>query len=96
MSNRTTKATLEALCDWINEETGNPLKPYQRGEDGKLTAQVGNYHLSLAYGGVCVHRMGNASGGCSAPIWSGHIPKREAEGKLRAFLSGIRAGKGEA
>jgi len=89
---RTSIKTLEALCDWINEATNSPKTPYTR-VDGRMKGNVGNYHLSQAYGGVCVHLMANESGGVSTPIWSGHIPKREAESQMRAFLRGLELNK---
>lgn len=85
---RTTVNTLNALLREINVAKDMPLKPYTR-TDGKLKANVGNYHLSQAYGGVCVHRMANEHGGCTTPIWHGHIPKREAESMIRAYMRGM-------
>lgn len=87
--NRTTIKCLETLCQWINERTGSPLTPYTRGEDGRQKANIGNYHLSHAYGGVCLHRMHNESGGVTTPLIHGHVPKRELETAMRAFLAGI-------
>jgi hypothetical protein len=82
--------TLEALCGSINEATDSPSTPYTRTASG-LKANLGNYHLSRAYGGVCVQRMDTEGGGVSTPIWCGYVPKREAEGKMRAFLRGLEA-----
>ena len=90
----TIKKTLEALCELINTATGSPLTPYTRTESG-LTANLGNFHLSGAYGGVCVHRMHNQSGGVTEPIWSGHISKGKAEVKMRAYLAGLEMPKKE-
>jgi len=90
----TSKKTLEALCELINKATGSPLTPYTRTESG-LTANIGNFHLSLAYGGVCVHRMHNDGGGITEPIWSGHISKAKAETKMRAYLAGLQMPKKE-
>ena len=87
---RTSIKTLKYLVNQINSLTGSPDTPYTRAGD-KMTANIGNYHLSQAYGGVCVHRMENESGGCSTPIWSGHGTKKEAEMKLRAFICGLQA-----
>jgi hypothetical protein len=86
---RTSIKTLETLCRWINERTGSPLEPYTRDESGTLRANVGNYHLSGAYGGVCLHRMQNESGGVTTPLIHGHVPKRELEAAMRSFLAGI-------
>ena len=85
---RTSIKTLEYLVERINTETGSPLKPWERVNDRNV-AQIGNFHLSQAYGGVCVHRMSNESGGVTTPIVHGHIPKAELESKLRAFLAGL-------
>jgi hypothetical protein len=89
---RTSRKTLEILLAQINTVTGSPATPYTRTVD-KFTANIGNYHLSGAYGGVCVHRMATDGGGVTTPIFHGHIPKREAEIAIRAFLAGIYAVK---
>lgn len=86
--NRITDKHLQAKIDWLNKITGSPVAPYI---DGK--AQIGNYHLSHAYGGVCLHRMHNESGGVSSPLSCGHIPKRELAGLLDAFIAGINTQK---
>ena len=82
--NRVTEKDLQAIVDRINRITGSPPAPYI---DGK--AQIGNYHLSHAYGGVCLHRMCNDVGGVSSPLSTGHIPKRELAGLMYAFINGI-------
>jgi hypothetical protein len=82
--NRITDKYLEAIVDRLNRATGSPAAPYI---DGK--AQIGNYHISHAYGGVCLHRMHNESGGVSSPLSTGHITKRELAGLMHAFISGI-------
>jgi hypothetical protein len=52
-------------------------------------AQVGNYHLSGAYGSVCLHRMHNLDGGVSSPLSTGHIPKRELLNLMHAYIQGL-------
>ena len=84
MSNRITDKDLEAIAARINRITGSPLEPYI---DGKV--QIGNYHISHAYGGVCLHRMSNTSGGVSEPLSTGHVPKRELANLMYAFISGL-------
>lgn len=86
---RTSIKTLETLCEWINKATNSPLTPYTRTEDGKFRANIGNFHLSQAYGGVCLHRMHNDGGGVTCPLGNGHISKKELEAKMRAFLLGL-------
>ena len=88
--NRVTEKQLQAIVDRLNRITGSPMKPYV---DGK--AQIGNYHLSHAYGGVCLHRMHNENGGVSSPLSTGHISKRELMGLLYAFISGIETQREE-
>lgn len=87
---RTTRKTLQILVNQINTETNSPATPYTRTGE-KLAGNIGNYHLSEAFGGVCVHRMATDGGGVTTPIFHGHIPKREAEIAIRAFLAGLRA-----
>lgn len=82
--NRITDKHLQAIVDRLNRITGSPMTPYA---DGK--AQIGNFHLSHAYGGVCLHRMHNEGGGVSSPLSTGHITKRELADLLHAFIAGI-------
>ena len=86
--NRVTEKQLQSVVDRLNRITGSPLAPYVGRE-----AQIGNYHLSHAYGGVCLHRMYNAGGGVTSPLSTGHIPKRELLGLLHAFINGIESQK---
>lgn len=82
--NRITDKHLQAKIDWLNKITGSPSEPYVGGK-----AQIGCYHLSHAYGGVCLHRMHNEGGGVTSPLSCGHVPKRELAGLLDAFIKGI-------
>ena len=90
---RITQSNLEAVAARINRTVGAPLESYSRGEDGKLHANIGNYHISYAYGGAALHRMANAAGGVN-DIFGGHMPKRELYEKMHAFLRGLDAAKG--
>lgn len=81
---RITEKDLQAIVDRINRITNSPAVPYI---DGK--AQIGNYHISHAYGGVALHRMHNENGGVSSPLSTGHIPKRELAALMYAFINGI-------
>lgn len=89
MTKRITEAHLQAIVDRLNRLTNSPLEPYSKGEDGRLLANVGNYHLSHAYGGVALHRMANESGGVSTPLYTGYVSKRELSERLFAFIYGI-------
>ena len=90
MAARITIANLEAVVARINRVTGSPSTPWRR-EGDRNRANIGNYHLSHAYGGACLHRMANESGGVTTPLGLGHVPKRELYEQLYAFLRGIDA-----
>jgi len=82
--NRVTEKQLQAVVDRLNRITNSPMSPYLGSK-----AQPGNYHLSHAYGGICLHRMVNEGGGVSSPLSTGHIPKRELLNLMHAYISGI-------
>ena len=88
---RVTTKQLEYLVSEINRVRGMPAAPWTRDATGRLRANIGNYHLSGAYGGVCLHRMATDGGGVTTPLGLGHIPKRELAAQLRAFLLGLTA-----
>lgn len=85
---RITNADLEFLVDRINAATDSPPKPYTKGADGRFKANIGNYHISGAYGGVKLVRMGNKGGGISAVSTNGYGTKRELYNWMTAFLAG--------
>lgn len=80
---------LQAQCDRINDLKGTELSAYTKLEDGTYRANIGNFHLSFAYGGVALHRMCGERGGVEDVFRCGHMPKRELYGKMCAFLVGI-------
>lgn len=84
---------LRAVADRLNRLTGSPMQAYVKNADGRHVAQVGNYHISQAYGGVCLHRMYNEGGGVSDPLNSNHVPKRELLSLMFAYIAGIEAGR---
>lgn len=89
---KVTLKALEAVANRINVMTGNPVESYSR-IDGRSIAQVGNYHLSCAYGGYSLHRMHNLGGGVSDVFQCGHVPKRELLDKMYAFIAGYNTAK---
>ena len=92
MAIRITDTDLRILCDRLNKLTGSPMEPYApwiEGQPNKCRAQVGNFHISHATVGVCLHRMSNTSGGVSCPLNAGHGPKRELYEQMRAMIAGI-------
>lgn len=88
---RMTEKQLQAIVDRINRMTGAPMTPYTKvGE--RHVAQIGNYHLSGAYGGKSLHRMVTDGGGISDVFGCGHASKRDlAESDVRLHS---RAGTG--
>ena len=80
-----TEKDLKELVDQINMASGSPAKPWN--ETG---ANIGNYHLSAAYGGWQLQRMTNIHGGIHA-ITSGYVSKREMYIHLKSFLNGIES-----
>lgn len=91
--NRVTVSQLQAVIDRINRETDSPSEPYILDADGRHRAQIGNYHLSRAYGGFALHRMVTDGGGVSSPLSAGHIPARDLLNRMHAFLSGLDAAR---
>ncbi len=89
MAERITDKHLQAVCDRINRITKSPMEPYALDPvKGKHVAQVGNYHISHAYGGVCLHRMVSDAGGVSDVLRLGHVSKRELRNAMFAFIEG--------
>ena len=89
MKDRITEKQLQAIVDRINSITGSPMESYTKESSGHYRANVGNYHLSFAYGGVALDRMVSAGGGVTCPLGSGHVTKRELAEKMWAFLAGL-------
>ena len=88
MTQRITRAHLDAKCDTLNRMTKSPVEP-SRMVDGKWTANVGNYHISGAYGGYCLHRMGNEAGCVSDVFDCGHIPSKQLAALMSAYTAGL-------
>ena len=85
---RTTRKQLEFLCARINAAQQSPAKPYER-IDGSLVGQIGNYHLSGAYGGVSLHKTMTESGGVCDVFSCGHVTKRDLYNRMSAYLAGV-------
>ncbi len=90
---RITIKDLKAVCERLNRITGSPMVGYVKGEDGKYRSQVGNFHISQAYGGYSLYRMANEAGGVSDVFYSGHVPARDLYNQMQAFIRGIELGK---
>ena len=81
---RINESDLKAVIDRLNRMTDSPMTPW--GGPGK--ANIGNYHLSCAYGGYGLHLMTNEGGGIR-DIFSGHMPKKELYYRMHAYISGM-------
>jgi hypothetical protein len=86
---RIREVDLENLAEIINKKTGNPLTPYKKDETGKFSAQIGNYHLDYAYGGVALEQMVNIHGGVNSVFGCGYVTKRDLYNRMQAFIAGL-------
>jgi hypothetical protein len=59
---RVTEKMLEKQIQYLNIETEQPLKTWER-IDGKVRANIGNYHLYRCHGVFALDRITNESGG---------------------------------
>ncbi|MCK5132079.1 MAG: hypothetical protein KAR40_08015 [Candidatus Sabulitectum sp.] len=85
---RITNAMLERVVERLNIAAGTPTTPWSR-KDGRSTANIGNFHISGAYGGVSLQEMSGEGGSVNDVFRCGHIPKRELFDKIHAFLDGM-------
>ena len=83
---RTTLVQIRLLIDELNKQLDRPLKPYIK-ENGKLTAQIGNFHLYQAYGAFGLHEMANKSGAVHETISLG--TKKELYTALHKLIQGV-------
>jgi hypothetical protein len=88
MTTRITIKHLDAKADTINRMTNSPVEP-SRTVDGKYCANIGNYHISCAYGGYSLHRMVTEGGGARDVFDCGHIPARQLAALMSAYTSGL-------
>jgi hypothetical protein len=88
MTTRITRAFIDAKADTINRMTNSPVES-SRMVDGKWTANVGNYHISCAYGGYSLHRMVTEGGGARDVFDCGHIPARQLAALMSAYTTGL-------
>jgi len=89
---RVTDKELAAIVARINRMSGQPETAYgERKENGDMTWNVGHYSLSGAYGGVSLVQVANVDGGERDVLNVGHVPKREMQTLLYAFISGLVA-----
>lgn len=87
MTTRITRAHLDAKASTINSMTKSPSEPSNM-VNGKYRANVGNYHISGAYGGYSLHRM-TEGGGAADVLDCGHTSARELAALLSAYIAGL-------
>ena len=90
MSTRITEKDLKYLVERINEITDQPTTPYSETAKG---ANIGNYHLEFAYGGVRLAQIVNEGGGITCPLGLSYLTKRELSYRLTAFIRGLSTRK---
>ena len=83
---RTTIKQLELLATELNKQLDRPLKPYIK-ENGKLTAQIGNFHIYQAYGAYGLHEMATDGGGISQTV--NLSTKKERYNALHKLIQGV-------
>ena len=91
---RITRKDLEGAVNRLNRITGNEPEPY-RGEHGKWLGNIGNFHISGAYGGVALHQMMNDAEGVKDIFSQGHMPMRELYDLIHAYIKGIEFARKE-
>ena len=88
MSQRITRSFLDAKVRIINSMMAMPQEPYEQRTD-KRVANIGNYHVSGANGGFCLHQMVTDGGGVRDVFDCGHVPARELAQCMSAYIKGI-------
>jgi hypothetical protein len=81
---------IEARIAYLNKITGSPETAYTK-IDGKLSANIGHYHLDQAYGGCALYRMDNESGGVDDVSRIGYATKKDLYNWINAYIAGIQA-----
>jgi len=77
---------LELQVKRINKLTNSPETPWRK-EDGKMKANIGNFHLDEAYGGIKLVRMVTEGGGINIITRNGYGTKRELYLQLDAMIN---------
>ena len=89
MAQRITIRDLEGVVNRLNRITNNPLTPWRTNANGKLRANIGNYHIDWAYGGCTLHQMQNEAGGVRDVVSIGYTSKKDLYHAIHAYISGI-------
>ncbi len=90
---RISEKKLEQLVHVLNVATKSPVSSYTRDSAGNLTAQVGNFHLDYAYGGVKLVRMVSSGGAIEDTLSMGFQSRRATYELVSAYIRGVDSGK---
>ncbi len=85
--NRITNAQLDKLIFRLNTARKQPLTSWTKGDNGLPKANIGNYHIDSAYGGVRLVQHMNESGGIDVISVDGFGTKRQLDSFLRGMLA---------
>lgn len=85
---RITRKKLDGSVNYLNRIIGNAAEPYRK-EGDKWVANIGNFHVSGAYGGFALHQMCNEEGGIRDIFQQGHMPMRELSNLIHAYVNAI-------
>lgn len=88
---RITVTQLEAAAALLNQITGNPATPYGKNDAGVWSSNLGNFHISSAYGGFALHQMATDLGGIRDVLYTGYIPARQLFDRMSAYRYGIES-----
>ena len=89
---RITIKDLEYQVNYLNKLTGNDPTPWETSSvDGKMKANIGNYHLSGAYGGQALHQMSTENGGIHDISKRGYMTKSALHEWIAAYIAGIES-----
>lgn len=86
---RITIKMLEAMVNRLNEITNSPTETYSKDSNGKLVANIGNFHLYQAYGGIRLDRITSSGGGIRVISKDGCGTKKQLYSFIAGYLSGI-------
>ena len=91
---RVTKEHLENQVELLNEFTNQPKKTWSKDKSGKFLSNIGNYHISGAYGGFKLEQIANENGGVRE-ITNYRMTKRELYYVLHSMNNVLRQEKTE-
>lgn len=91
---RITKEHLENQVEILNEFTNQPKKPWSKDKEGKFLGNIGNYHISQAYGGFKLEQIANQHGGVRE-MTNYRLTKRELYYVLHCINNVLRQEKKE-